>query len=160
MQLNSQQLQPLYDWFKGAKFLSDVSGQNFSPSISLYDKGKKGKVLDFLKTADLDIDDLRVEETNFSRNDLPENIPKDMKRAILEEMKGTPVYVIETVHLDTDGKPVVFDLDDESSGTRKIFAFAGYWIEALEKGGVISLTNCTTIYTSPGQVSGEVVSQR
>ena len=66
VQLNSQQLQPLYDWFKGAKFLSDVSGQNFSPSISLYDKGKKGKVLDFLKTADLDIDDLRVEETNFS----------------------------------------------------------------------------------------------
>ena len=137
VQLNSQQLQPLYDWFKGAKFLFDVLDQNLRISISLYDKGKKGKVLDFLKAADLDIDDLRVEEKNFSRNDLPENMPKQMEQAILEEMKGKAIYEIETVHLDTDGKPVVFDLADESSGTMKIFAFAGYWIEALENGGVI-----------------------
>ena len=110
VQLNSQQLQPLYDWFKGAKFLSAVS-EHLRLSISLCGKGKKGEVLNFLKAADLDIDDLRTEEKNFSR--------------------------IETVHLDTDGKPVVFDFADESSGTRKIFAFAGYWIEVLEKGGVI-----------------------
>ena len=36
VQLNSQQLQPLYDWFKGAKFLFDVLGQNLGISISVW----------------------------------------------------------------------------------------------------------------------------
>merc|ERR1711879_670376 len=44
---------------------------------------------------------------------------------------------IQTIHMDDEGKPVIFDLDDESDGTQKLFGFAGPWLDALENGYVL-----------------------
>ena len=137
VQLNSQQLQPLYDWFKkGLLFLGTVVGDP-GFSLSLCEKGKKKDVINFLKAADLDIHNLRIKKKDFDLDVLPEDMPQHMKQAILKEMKDEKIYEIETVHLDDDGKSIVFDFSDESSGTRKIFTFSGCWIDALEKGRVI-----------------------
>jgi AAA15 family ATPase/GTPase len=44
---------------------------------------------------------------------------------------------IKTVHKTAQGKDILFDLDDESDGTRKIFSFAGPWIDTLRNGKVL-----------------------
>ena len=137
VQLNSQQLQPVHDWFANNTHLSGALGLYPDLVASLAEKIGKGKVLNFLKAADLDIDDLNMKKRKLGQDDLSSDISEPVQRLLLKEMEGTPVYEITSVHKDTDGKPVKFDFDDESDGTRRMFGFAGYWIDALEMGRVV-----------------------
>lgn len=132
VQLNSRQLQPVYDWFKAnTVFYSDSRlGSRLS---SIVDKGDQGKVVDFLKSADFDIDDFRVKEKVFSEDELPDDIPEQLRQAIL---KGG-IYEITTMHSGSDGNPVQFNLAYESLGTQKMLSIASYWIAALNSGQVI-----------------------
>ncbi len=141
--LNSQQLQPLYDWFTKNLFFSDqffsnIQGLNSILNFPLRDEKMKKKVLDFLKAADLGIDDLILKKRNIKEDDSMKDIPEAVKRSIIKIMEeDKKFYKTATVHLDTDEKPVEFDFDVESSGTKKIFYYASYWVDALEKGCVI-----------------------
>ena len=135
VQLNSQQLQPVHDWFTNHTHLPGALHLN--PGSSLYEKGNKGEVLDFLKVSDLGIDDLYVKKKEISRDELPADMPEHMRQFLLKEMEGESVYEIATVHMDADGKPVKFDFGDESAGTRKMLALASNWLDALRKGRVI-----------------------
>ena len=134
VQLNSQQLQPLYDWFTNNTPSPGSLALNCNPGSSPYGKEK---VLNFLRAADLDIDDLYVKKKALSRDELPRDLPEHVQQFFVKEMESEAVYEIATVYTDTDGKPVTLDFGDESMGTRKMFAFAGYWIDALNKGRVI-----------------------
>ncbi len=136
VQLNSEKLQPLYDWFKEHMILYDrLRGPIFN--VSLCNEGKMDKVLDFLKAADLGIDDLQVNETTLSADVLPSDVSEQMKQAFLKDFGDEKVYKVTTVHSDSDGQPVTFKLNEESGGTRKFFYFAGFWIDTLENGSVI-----------------------
>jgi len=136
VQLNSRQLQPVYDWFKtNMMFYNDLTWGGHLHSV--VDKGDQEKVMDFLKAADFDIDDFQIKEKSFGEDELPDSMPEQMRQAILKDLKGEKVYKITTVHLDADGKPVSFGLSDESSGTRKMFAFSSYWITALNSGRTV-----------------------
>ena len=137
VQLNSKKLQPLYDWFR-EYIISRYrvrAGANFS--ASLCNEGKRDKVLDFLKAADLGIDDLRVNETTLRTDSATDIFSEKVKQVLLKNFGDAKIYEVMTVHLDRDGKTVTFELDEESDGTRQIFAFAGYWIDALENGRLI-----------------------
>ena len=60
-----------------------------------------------------------------------------LRKIIADDFKDKQIVNIQTVHQGSDGKQVLFDLDDESDGTRKLFAFAGPWIDALANGLVL-----------------------
>lgn len=139
VQLNSQQLQPIYDWFKKTLKTTGVGGWNLGFSAALCEGERKSRVLEFIKAADLGISDIQLEKKPFDINHL--NLPADTSAAIrediLERMKDKQLVDIKTVHENAKGEAIVFDLEDESHGTQRIFAFAGPWLDTLEKGHVL-----------------------
>ncbi|MDD9864102.1 MAG: ATP-binding protein [Gammaproteobacteria bacterium] len=137
VQLNSRQLQPVYDWFAKTLHLANVSGWSPIFSAELCGTERKRKVLDFLKTADLDIHELRVRKEPFDPKSLPDDMPASVKQMISKEMENEEIYTIQTVHRDAEGKEQNFGFDEESDGTQKMFSFAGPWIDSLQKGYVL-----------------------
>lgn len=139
VQLNSQQLQPVFDWFDDTLHLTSISGWSPGFTATLCDnKTSKSKVMDFLKAADVGIDDVLVEKKKFDTNDLPDDMPEDVRSYIIKKYEGEEVLSkLNTIHRDSDGKPISFDLDDESDGTQKLFSFAGPWLDTLENGYVL-----------------------
>lgn len=135
--LNSEQLRPVYDWFDIKLRVANLEGWSPGFTASLCQRSDKEKVLNFLKAADLSIDDIEIETIPFDSDSLPPGLPEKYRRAVLEDMKTAQVVDIKTVHLDEDGKRVSFDLGDESEGTQKLFAFAGPWIDSLANGYVL-----------------------
>jgi len=139
VQLNSTKLQPIYDWFKNVLHISSTRGWNPDFTFNLCkDDAYKSKVLQFLKTADMDIEDLKVEEKEFDINDLPNDIPESLKNEIAPQLNGKKILNVSSIHLDSDGNEVKFSIeDDESDGTQKLLSFTGPWIDALEKGFIL-----------------------
>jgi len=136
--LNSEQLQPVYDWFYKTLKLSGISGWNMGYTAELCQKEETKKdVLNFLKAADLDIDDIRVDTKKMDRSYFPDEMPTSIKEKMLEELAGEEFHEIKTIHKTSSGKNMPFDLDEESDGTQKLFAFAGPWIDSLNKGKVL-----------------------
>ncbi len=137
-QLNSQQLQPIYNWFFDTVRIVDIFGLDSDFSAAFCDtKDNKEKILKYLKAADLDIDNILIKKIAFDRDKISEALPKPMIDAIANDTKDSNVYKIQTVHLDSEGKPIVFNIESESEGTRKFFSLTGPWIEALENGYVM-----------------------
>ena len=138
VQLNSQQLQPVYDWFNDTLRIIGVGGVSPGFSASFCKKYGSEKVVDFLKKADLGIHNLRVKQETFGPESLPEDMPDSVKQ-VVKTMKGGKVYEIKTVHKSSTGDLVEFDLDQESSGTRKVFSLAGPFLESLQNGHVLCI---------------------
>jgi hypothetical protein len=137
VQLNSEQLQPVFDWFKNTLRLANVGGWGPAFSASLCENSEKAQIMAFLHAADLHIDDILVESRPFDLKTLPEDMPEPLRDAIAGNMKDKKILDIKTVHKGTDGKAVTFDFEDESDGTQKLFSFAGPWIDALANGYVL-----------------------
>lgn len=135
IQLNNQQLKPVYDWF--ADFLRITGIGVWSPgfSMKLCDKKEtKEKVKAFLEAADVNISDVEVTKKQFNPDDLPKDIPDSVRRELMKKLDGESILRVKTVHLTESGRRVLLDLDDESDGTQKIFALAGPWLDSLENG--------------------------
>ena len=138
VQLNSKQLQPVYDWFK--KTLRIISIFNWSPSFTASqckDAGQKDKVLEFLQAADFDIQNIVIKSEKMSAKHLPDDMQDVLKTSLLSKMQDSEMFDIKTVHKSSDGRLVSFNFEDESDGTKKFFAFAGPWLDALKNGYVL-----------------------
>ena len=64
-------------------------------------------------------------------------MPETIKNIIVEKLNGEKLLSVQTIHKTHDGDLVSFDLEDESDGTQKLFAFAGPWIDVLKNGYVL-----------------------
>lgn len=47
------------------------------------------------------------------------------------------MYSVQTGHMSSTGEIVLFELDDESDGTKKLFSIAGPWLDTLRNGFVL-----------------------
>jgi len=136
--LNSEQLKPLYDWFADVLKVTGIDGWNSAYTAELCAKGdEKEAVLKFLKSADLDIDDLKFESKKVGVAAFPDDMPLELKSHLLKEFETGDFVDIKTVHKSAQGKNILFELEEESEGTRKIFSFAGPWIDTLKNGKVL-----------------------
>ncbi|ONF43293.1 RloA protein [Marinobacter lutaoensis] len=137
IQLNSQQLQPVFNWFANRLRIAGVGGWSPHFSMQWCKDDRKEKVLDFLKAADFAISDVRVAEEDFSSDTFPPNLPSHVKKFLEYELKDKKRLRLITSHKSDTGDMVELDLDEESDGTRKMFSFAGPWLDSLEKGHVL-----------------------
>lgn len=137
VQLNSKQLEPVYDWFKTTLHCIGAGGIEQGYSASLCETGDDARIPEFLKKADLGIDDVRIEKEKFNPQELPEDMPDDLRQALIKEMEHKELYEVKTVHHDADGKLIEFNLEDESNGTRKIFTLAGPFLDSLDNGYIV-----------------------
>ena len=134
VQFNSEQLKPVFHWFQ--KRLSVITQHNlldpgYTASLCETDEGKE-KVAVFLNSADLSIADIRIDKKKFSSEDLPKDMPAELKELYRKEMDGKDLVNIKFMHKDIEtGELVPFGPDKESDGTKNLFAFAGPWLDVI-----------------------------
>lgn len=138
IQLNNQQLTPVFEWFSSTLHVAGIGVWSPSFSIELCENLEtKNKIIRFLKAADVDIDDIQLEKEKFNKVNLPDNMPDEIKKIVEGKYRDQSIVNVKTGHSLTSGKKVLFDIADESDGTQKFFALAGPWIDTLENGYVL-----------------------
>lgn len=138
VQLNSEQLKPIFNWFKIMLRPVRIGGLIGGFTASLCEnESDKERVLAFLKAADFDIHDVKVDKEKFDPESLPDELPDSIKEKIIQEMKDADVVDIKTIHKTKTGLMVSIDFEEESDGTQKFFSFAGPWIDTLKNGYIL-----------------------
>ncbi|MBA1433592.1 MAG: ATP-binding protein [Epsilonproteobacteria bacterium] len=140
--MNSKMLQLIHDWFKIKLRILSNAKELWHPSYTYSlceDDSQKKKVLEFLKIADMDIDDLEIEEKPFDpRVDIPADLPETVRNDLIHTMKDQKLKSVYSIHTDLQGEKVRFSIEkNESEGTKKFISFIGPWIDALENGYVL-----------------------
>jgi AAA15 family ATPase/GTPase len=136
VQLNSEQLVSIFDWFqKDLVVIPAFNRIHPRKSVAQLDtkEGKK-KILKYINVADSSVSDILTVVEKFSAEKLPKDMPDSLKEEIKNDFSGKDIITkLEFVHPDK----VSLDFEEESHGTQKFFAYAGYWIDALENGTVL-----------------------
>ncbi|TVQ34746.1 MAG: ATP-binding protein [Wenzhouxiangella sp.] len=132
--LNAKQLQPIHDWFSTHLRVAGVGGWSPHFSAQECESGKKERILQFLQAADLAIKDVLIQKSPFDARKLPDDLPEPFKQTLISDIGDKEFVELKTIHQADDGRDIAFDLEAESAGTQKLFAFAGPWLDALDKG--------------------------
>jgi len=134
---NHPQLTPVFKWFrKHLRGLMHPSSKGLARYTAMRCEGNEEfqeRIAHLLQVADVGIEGVRVDSRDFSEDELPPDMPDEVRKSILKDMKDRKVFEIKTIH-HTGDTEAVFDLDDESDGTRRLFALAGPWLDVLEHG--------------------------
>ncbi len=145
VQKNFKQLFPVFDWFNETLVFGvrDGIGKHLAGKACIEDGDEvKNQVLRYLKASDLGIYDLKINKEDFAKhlavlpNELKDAILKDIKNKNLKE-EDLVSYDIQTIHQTEEGAFIAFDLDQESTGTKKMLSLVVPWIKAFEKGLVL-----------------------
>ena len=140
VQLNSEQLAPVFDWFQDKLRVSGSGGWGAGYTASCCEKPEiKNRIIELLKAADFDICDVKVEKEKFSLDKMSDELRDIANDFFLEKLKGEEWLEISTIHETSDGDVVEFDLEEESDGTQKFFSFVGPWLDVLDNGYVMAI---------------------
>jgi AAA15 family ATPase/GTPase len=139
IQWNNEQLKPVFTWFQRLFIINPNT--LLSPNFSMkacHDDEKKKQILTFMNEADISISDIQMETKDFSSEDLPSDMPEEMKEEICRKLDGKKTMKIGFLHSFAGGDfQVILSSNEESDGTRKLFAYAGPWLDMLSKGRII-----------------------
>lgn len=139
VQLNSKQLTPIFMWIATKIKIININelligGKNTVDVL----ENHKDEVFGYLKTADLDIEDIKTEESEIDEAIL-KIIPSEILKLIQEDSENNHLKKIDifTIHKSQDGRKVSFDFAVESFGTQKFFNIIGSYIDCLKNGYVM-----------------------
>ena len=135
VQLNSEQLQPVFAWFvKQLAIFNEITplGQHFSIEMLRKPEGKRA-ICDFLTSADISISDIEVVTRKVSGQAVHFDMAAEKTEVRNEEQE---VHELLFHHV-TDHGQAVFSLGDESMGTRNLLFLTGPVLEILDKGMVL-----------------------
>jgi len=132
-------------WFNNFNMIDGMDHQgyiNFTMK-KMKDENFKNEIIKLVKTADIDIDDISIEEDDIPLEVIEKlPMPDNLKKEILND-GGLKSVSINTKHkkYDDNGNiigEVIFELDkEESKGTRKFFAMSAPIIDTLQNGKVL-----------------------
>lgn len=140
--LNYERTRAAYEWFRNGLRQIDpsVSTLGYTCDRAMDDPGMKEKLLRALRSADLGINDLKIERREFSMDDLPADMPEELKnglRAMVNDPKG-PLLSLKITSFHPSRSDPSFDMpldfDRESDGTKRYLALLGPWLDTLENG--------------------------
>jgi uncharacterized protein len=132
VQLNSEPLRPVFEWFANHLVIFNEQAQ-LSPQVSIQmlkqADGRK-EICNFLTAADISISDIDVETRKVPGQAVHFDLTAGKTEVRSEELEETK---FRFHHVTEQGK-AVFDLMDESSGTRNLLFLAGPVLDILSKG--------------------------
>lgn len=132
VQLNSEALRPVFDWFVNRLVIFNEQIQ-LNPQVSIQmlkqADGRK-EICDFLTAADISISDIDVETRKVPGQAVHFDLVAGKTEVRPEELEE---HQLRFHHVTKQGK-AVFDLMDESSGTRNLLFLAGPVLDVLNKG--------------------------
>ncbi|MBK2256668.1 AAA family ATPase [Francisella philomiragia] len=129
IKLNSEQLKPIFNWFR---MLLIINRKNLSDRVLntfVYNNesnNNKNKILEFIQKADFAITDFSFKERAYSSDDL-KKLPKELQNML----EGKKTIDVKTTHTNQHGT-FSLDFERESDGTRRIFNDAGLFLKVLE----------------------------
>lgn len=139
--LSNDQLNPIFDWFqKDLKIIKNLDQVSIEKSIEMIKNPKtKAKMMRLMASADPSIKDIvvadplkKVVKDNVDEIKHQFEPKEEIKLALLEHLFFKDQRV-KFVH-DNNVSPA---FKKESDGTRRMFGIAGYWVDLLERGGVL-----------------------
>jgi predicted ATPase len=147
VQLNNEQLRPVFGWFQN-KFavVTANTSMNMGSSLELLNDPVRKHMLDqFIAAADVAIDRLEFREERPAIGAVQINfnpfsgLPPIPGPFAVAGPGGPRFGRVLALHKQIDSEDVVpLDLfADESEGTRKLFQFAGGWIKTLHEGATL-----------------------
>ena len=120
IQLNNQQLQPVFDWFR-FRHVQTATVDAFLQSRFAE------KILMTMQSADLGVDGLHVVREEVASQYAIDGLSEDRHGFL----------AAKTVHRTKEGNEVFLDMTEASQGTKLFFQFIGPWYDALSNGGVV-----------------------
>jgi len=134
VQFNSEMLHPLFDWIANKPVFFNPMPMTADYTISrLEEPAFCQQVLDFLRASDIPVSEILVET---SRNKGPQfkfDITTGKAETTMEEFVHKRARF---QHVTGQGE-AVFELQDESLGTQRLFALTGPVLDILEKGRLL-----------------------
>jgi uncharacterized protein len=132
VQLNSDALRPVFDWFAGKLVIFNEQAQ-LNPQISIQKlklaEGRK-EICNFLSAADISIADIDVVTRKVPGQAVHFDLVAGKTEVRSEEVEE---HQLRFHHTTQNGK-AVFDLGDESAGTRNLLFLSGPVIDILSQG--------------------------
>lgn len=132
VQLNSEALRPVFDWFANSLVIFNEQAQ-LSPQASIQmlkqAEGRK-QICDFLSAADISIADIEVVTRKVPRQAVHFDLVASKTEVRTEEVEED---LLRFSHVTAQGK-AIFDFMDESNGTRNLLLLSGPVLNILRKG--------------------------
>lgn len=136
VQLNSDQLSDPFEWIT-KKLRVQAPGEPFSASLTSHfikdhvEDGCRAEILNLLREADLGIRNVVVEEEDFDEDAIPSDMPEEMRRRIVDDFKDKKFLSAKFEHRGRGAQSVLFDYDEESDGTQRLYEMAGPLISSI-----------------------------
>ncbi len=132
VQLNSEALRPVFEWFSNNLVIFNEQAR-LSPHVSIQmlkqAEGRK-QICDFLTAADISINDIEVVTRKVPGHEVHFDLVAGKTEVRTEEVEE---HQLRVSHATKNGK-AVFDLMDESNGTRNLLFLTGPVLDILNKG--------------------------
>lgn len=141
-QLNSGALRPLFDWFASSLVVFNEQAL-LNPQVSiemLQQPGGRKRICDFLTSADISIADIEVVTRKVPGQTVHFDVAAGKSELRYEEVEQQQLRFSHT----TDRGTAVFDLMDESNGTRNLLFLAGPVLDILQKGQTLVIDELDT----------------
>jgi uncharacterized protein len=145
IQLNNDQLKPIFNWFLG-KLDVILPGVKINLQFTIdqcsSEQGKQ-RILSFMNAADISIANIQFEKKAFDPVMVPPILIPELRDKVIADLYGKELTSVRFLHDSKTGGGIL-DLNDESQGTQKLFAFAGPWLDVLSKGKVLVVDELDT----------------
>jgi AAA15 family ATPase/GTPase len=142
VQLNSEDLRPVFDWFVNRLVIFNEQSQ-LSPQMTIqrlrHSEGRK-QICGFLAAADISIADIEVVTRKVPGQSVHFDLLAGKTEVRAEEVEE---YQLRFSHVTEHGK-AVFDLMDESSGTRNLLFLSGPVLDILDKSLILVIDELDT----------------
>lgn len=141
-QLNSEQLRPVFDWIVNQLIIfNEIRPATPQATIEvLQDSGRREEICKFLVSADISIKDIDLVTKKLPGQQVLINMKSGEAESQPREVENSQVLF----HHVTDSGEAVFDMKDESNGTRILLILAGTVLDILKKGQTLVIDEIDT----------------
>lgn len=142
VQLNSEALRPVFDWFANRLVIFNEQSR-LTPDFSvqmLKQEAQRKAICEFLRAADISIADIEV----ATKQAMVHTIKFDLATSKPEQTASEQAVDEVKFHHITEHGKAVFDLMDESSGTRNLLFLTGPILDILNKGETLVVDELDT----------------
>lgn len=150
-ELNGSNSQLVIDWFRGTRALNGITTGSLNTLVEIIERGDsyRERILEILHAFDLQIEGFRLDETSSNTVDVDQmdGAPDGLKKIISslneymrsEDYKPTPevITVRKSYEAGKHVGTVDLNINEESHGTQKLFAIAGFIVDALDEGSTL-----------------------
>ena len=146
VQLNSDSLRPIVDWFRNLTIVdSDGPSPEGTSERLRTDPDFRTRLIEFLRQADIPFSDIRVgEEIDLGEEVDLDEVPLDLREmyeTLLNRVKDTdhPKIPIPEFGLPVAGADTLayLGLDELSDGTGRVYSLAASWLDVIDHGRTI-----------------------